>query len=98
MISQEAIYCQAEQCLLEEMDGELLLYNPATTTTLHLNDSSAMVWDLCDGRLTVAEITETLQSAFPDQAEQISEDVRTVLRDLSEQSALVLKQSEQSAE
>ena len=85
----KAIYVQSPECLLENMDGELLLYNPINTTTLHLNGSSAVVWDLCDGKQTVESIVASLQDAFPDQSDQIAADVETVIADLVLQSALV---------
>ncbi|HAU67008.1 MAG TPA: hypothetical protein DCW52_01275 [Gammaproteobacteria bacterium] len=84
-----AIYVQSPECLLENMDGELLLYNPINTTTLHLNGSSAVVWDLCDGKQTIESIIESLQEAFPDQSDQIAADVEAVITDLVSQAALV---------
>lgn len=85
----KAIYAQAPECLLENMDGELLLYNPINATTLHLNGSSAVVWEMCDGQRSVDAIVTALQEAFPEQAEQISNDVNEVVGDLLQQAALV---------
>ena len=61
-------YYQVENCLLEKMDDDTLLYNPRTTTTLHLNASSALVWELCTGDNSVQQIIDALQSSFPEQA------------------------------
>ncbi len=88
-MSPETVYAQAPDCLLENMDGELLLYNPVSATTLHLNGSSAVVWQLCDSQLTMGEIVQALQDAFPDQAEQIAGDVSDVLTDLLRQGAVM---------
>lgn len=85
----KAIYAQAPECLLEDMDGELLLYNPINATTLHLNGSSAVVWEMCDGQRSVEAIVAVLQEAFPEQAGQISDDVVEVINDLQQQAALV---------
>ncbi len=85
----KAIYTQAPECLLEDMDGELLLYNPVNATTLHLNGSSAVVWEMCDGLRSVEAIVAVLQEAFPEQAGQISDDVVEVINDLQQQAALV---------
>ena len=83
------IYKHADDCLLEDMDGECLLYHPETTTTLHLNQPSLVVWNLCDGERSVAEIIGAIQEAFPDQTEQVAEDVVDVVAQLSEKKVLV---------
>lgn len=82
------IYKQADQCLLEDMDGELLLYNPNNATTLHLNGPSAVIWQLCTGENTVQEMIDALQEAYPEQAEQIEGDVVSVIKDLTQQEVL----------
>lgn len=84
------IYRQSEDCLLEDMDGELLLYDPSSAVTLHLNGSSAIVWELCDGQRTTQDIIDLVQQTYPDQATQIGQDVTSVVDDLSERNVLVL--------
>lgn len=83
------IYKQAKDCLLEDMDGEMLLYNPDSATTLHLNGPSIIVWELCDGKNSVQEIVDIVKTAYPDQAAQIEEDIVKVVGDLSERKVLV---------
>jgi len=82
------IYTQNQNCLLEDMDGELLLYNPASAVTLHLNGPSAIVWQLCDGERSTAEIVQLVQEAYPDQDAQIKQDVANVIDDLLERKVL----------
>lgn len=84
------IYKQADECLLEDMDGELLLYNPSNSTTLHLNGPSGVIWQLCTGENSVQEMIDALKEAYPDQAEQIEADVVAVIKDLKEQQVLEL--------
>ena len=88
-MSNSEIYIHADDCLIEDMDGESLLYHPGTTTTLHLNQPSLLVWNLCDGKNSVAEVINILQQAFPDQNEQIAEDVVAVIAELSEKKVLL---------
>lgn len=83
------IFKQNEDCLLEDMDGEMLLYNPTSSVTLHLNGPSAIVWQLCDGERSAEEIISLVKEAYPEQSEQIEEDVASVIDDLSERSVLV---------
>jgi hypothetical protein len=84
----ETHYQQAPECLLEDMDGEVLLYNPVNSTTLHLNAPSVVVWQLCTGENSVAGIIEALQEAYPEQAEQIHTDVVSVINELQEKQAI----------
>ena len=74
-------YQQHKDVLLEDMDGEILLYHPAKALTLHLNGPSAVVWHLCDGNRTVADIVDLVKEAYPQQASQIETDVINVLED-----------------
>ncbi|MEM7358856.1 MAG: PqqD family peptide modification chaperone [Pseudomonadota bacterium] len=85
-----SIYKQVEECLLEDMDGELLLYNPATAVTLHLNGPSAIIWKLLDGQRSVADIIDVVKEAYPEQSEQIDDDVSDVVKDLHERQVLEL--------
>ena len=41
---------------LEKMDDELLLFNPQTNNILYLNETAALIWQLCDGHSAVDKI------------------------------------------
>ncbi len=60
---------------LEEIDGELLLYSPESTRSIYMNSTASIIWRLCDGKLTIGEITELLKEAFPDATDSIEQDV-----------------------
>jgi len=60
---------------LEEIDGELLLYSPESTRSIYMNSTASIIWRLCDGQLTVGEIVELLQEAFPEARDSIEQDV-----------------------
>lgn len=81
-VNKDKIYIQVENCLLEQMDEDSLLFNPQTGTTLHLNPPSAMVWQMCDGGRSVEQLIADLTEAFPEQAKQIPDDVATALAEL----------------
>ena len=83
------IFKHADDALLEDMDGELLLYHPPTAITLHLNGPSAVVWQLCDGERSCSDIIELVKEAYPDQAEQVDADVEQVVDDLAARGVLV---------
>ncbi|MBL4670832.1 MAG: PqqD family protein [Arenicella sp.] len=81
-------YQKTPECLLEDMDGEMLLYNPSNATTLHLNGPSAIVWELCSGDNSVATMIHALQQAYPAQKDQIESDVIAVINELTENGAI----------
>ncbi|MCB1473763.1 MAG: PqqD family peptide modification chaperone [Rhodobiaceae bacterium] len=64
--------------LTQELDDEVVLYNPARSEALCLNATAALIWGLCDGETTVDEIQRMMSEAFPD-APGISQDVLDAL-------------------
>ena len=60
---------------LEEIDGELLLYSPESTRSIYMNSTASIIWRLCDGKITIGEIVELLQEAFPEAKDSIEQDV-----------------------
>jgi hypothetical protein len=80
-----------EDYRLEELDGELLLYHPATTATIYLNDTASLVWNLCNGERSVGEIMDVLKDSFPEAADSIPEDVEMTLREFVEHGAVELR-------
>ena len=60
---------------LEEIDGELLLYSPESTRSIYMNSTASIIWRLCDGLLTIGEIIDLLNEAFPEAADAIEKDV-----------------------
>ncbi len=67
---------------LEMMDGELLLYHLNETMILYLNETATLIWQLCDGRQTIAEIITLLSDAYPDAAEVMAADVQETVQQL----------------
>ena len=74
---------------IEELDGELLLYHPAAERILHTNQTGALVWNLCDGQRTVAEIAGMLTAAYPEATTDIHQDVPDILNQFAAQGAIV---------
>lgn len=76
---------------LEELDDELLLYHPAATKTIYLNQTASLVWQLCDGVRTVSEIAELLCESYPDAADTIRADVESAVERFAEHGAVSFK-------
>lgn len=64
---------------IEELDGELLLFHPSSETILHTNQTGALVWRLCDGQRSAAEIVAALTAVYPEAAADIAQDVPEIL-------------------
>ncbi|GJL81884.1 MAG: hypothetical protein DHS20C01_15180 [marine bacterium B5-7] len=88
MINDESIPKPVEGYRVEEMDGELLLYHPQSTATVYMNNTAALVWQLCDGSRETAEIVSILSESFPDASTSVRQDVIRALETFTEQGAL----------
>lgn len=88
-MNKTTIYKQVDECLLEDMDGEFLLYNPNNATTLHLNGPSSVAWELCNGENSVQQMVDGVCTAYPDQAAQIEGDIMAVLGEFLEHEIIV---------
>ena len=69
---------------LERMDDEIIVYHPTLTTSLYFNETGALIWQLCDGQRTVAEIVALLCQTYPESAAQIETEVTALLQTLIE--------------
>ena len=65
------------------MEGEIVLYSACSTKAFYLNGPAAVVWQLIDGKRSVAEMEVLLTDAYPEAA--------TLKDDLSEAIELLRK-------
>jgi hypothetical protein len=72
----------------QNLDGEIILLHPANATLLHLNPTSALVWQLCNGSRSVSEIIAVLSEAYPEARNQISTDVPQIIQQFAAHGAL----------
>lgn len=67
-----------------EVEGEGVVYDPATGMGHVLNATALQIWALCDGRHTPADIEQELTKSYPDRPEIISRDVSLTIKQLLE--------------
>ena len=79
---------QAADYQLEEFDDELLLYHPVKTQAVHLNATATLIWRLCDGQRTIAEIRRLLQDTYALSVDQAIQDIDATLEQFSECGAI----------
>jgi hypothetical protein len=70
---------RAPQVLSERLDDEVLLYVPAVTKTIRLNEAASLIWDLCNGQHSARAIAALLSEAYPGDDHRIEADVETTL-------------------
>ncbi|HRH46475.1 MAG TPA: PqqD family peptide modification chaperone [Pyrinomonadaceae bacterium] len=62
---------KTSEILLQELENELLVYDLQTNKAFCLNETSSIVFQLCDGTRSVAEISQTLNKHLK---QSVSED------------------------
>ena len=67
---------------LADIDGEALLFSHGRTSMHRLNASATLIWKLCDGKRTVAEIVGLISNAFSDKGGDVEGDVCKVIDEL----------------
>lgn len=77
--------------LLERIDNEITVYHPTLATSLYLNETGALIWELCDGVRPVSEVIDVLVDLYPENRAQIADDVRALIRRLLEKNIAVLR-------
>lgn len=76
---------------IETLDGEIVLLHPTRNIIIHGNQTSALIWHLCDGVRTVDEIAEILGAAYPEARHEIQVDVPATIQTLVNRGALKTK-------
>jgi hypothetical protein len=72
----------------ESPQSGISLSHPARSRTLNVNPAGAIIWTLCDGQRTVAEIAQILGEAYPESVPEIARNVRDTLLALTEYGAI----------
>ena len=81
----------APDYLLERIDNEITVYHPTLATTLYLNETGGLIWELCDGKKTVTDIVDILTELYPESKGHIQNDVINIISGLVEKNIASLK-------
>jgi pyrroloquinoline quinone biosynthesis protein D len=65
-----------------EVEGEAVVYDPASGQGHVLNHTALGIWQMCDGEHTVDDIEKILIGAFPDQTSSVKADVQSTIETL----------------
>jgi hypothetical protein len=75
---------------LEQLDGEMVLYHPSETKILYFNQTASLIWQLCDGERSAAEMIRLLSESYPESAGEIAGDVQSTLEQFETQGCVEL--------
>ena len=53
-------------CVEEVLEGEIVLYSTCSEKAFYLNESAALVWQLIDGKRSIAQMELLLMDAYPE--------------------------------
>lgn len=77
---------------VEELEDEILVYDPGNQKTYNFNGTGAFVWSLCDGSHSLEEMVEGIHEAAPGtDRETIEQDVADFVRELEEDGLITLR-------
>ena len=79
----------ADTVRAEELDDELTVFDSRTGTAVALNRTAADIFALADGVSTLSEVVATLARNYAVEPSTIADDVRRVVRELTEAGILV---------
>lgn len=74
-ISPETRPLRSDGWSVEAFERGHVLFDPGTERVVELNGTASLIWHLCDGTRTAAEITELIVEAFPDARPRVVADV-----------------------
>jgi hypothetical protein len=78
--------------LLERIDDEITVYHPSLTTSLYLNETGALIWELCDGKRKISDIIGIIIELYPESRDQIQRDVVQIISSLVENNIALLRE------
>ncbi|MDR4499309.1 MAG: PqqD family protein [Candidatus Scalindua sp.] len=70
---------------------ETVLYSPENEAAFSLNSSAKAIWELCEGKYTVLEISQKLGARFGISPQELLDDVKTTVTQLHKLVLLELK-------
>jgi hypothetical protein len=76
--------------VVEEVEGENLLYRLGAHKAMYLNGTASLIWKLCDGKRAVKDIIELLAQSYPDAEAAIQSDVMEALDLLFQEGAILI--------
>ncbi len=73
---------QVGSFILEELDGQLMIFDEDSGRIVEVNQSAALLWQLCDGNHSLSELGDLIAAAYPNAAAEIRQDIPRIVQQL----------------
>ncbi len=77
--------------VLDRQENEYQLLDIDQQTSIFINESASLIWQLCNGEQTVSQIKTMIKDSYPDMADTIDEGVDQTVEMLESHQALSVK-------
>jgi PqqD family protein of HPr-rel-A system len=74
--------------LIEEIDDEVVIYDPRTHRVHHLNPMASIIWELFDVSVSPQEIVKEIVDSLNAESQKVEKDVQETLKHLQEKGLL----------
>jgi hypothetical protein len=88
-VNMGSVPVQVADVRTEVIEGELLIYHPGQTRAVYLNPQAAVIWGLCDGSRSIAEIANLIEENYPEAKSVAKDDVTATIAELYANNVLV---------
>jgi len=76
-------FCRADGVTERQIDDEIFLVNAGNQSVFHLNALGSAIWKLLENPLSIEDVAEIVQQAFPDPpARKIERDTAKLIKRL----------------
>ena len=86
----QAVPSRKTEFELKKIPCCFLLQNKKGENVLKLNETSVLIWELCNGELSVGDMLELLQESFPEASEHLEKDLFRVLDEFNEEKVIII--------
>ena len=92
-INKTAIPQRNDSSIIEKiLDDEIILYSKSNHNIHNLNRTAAILWNLCDGKMTINEMINYLLKNFKGSKQVIEHDVMKTLKEMGKVNLITFKE------
>jgi GeoRSP system PqqD family protein len=84
-------YRNEQYCIWRIVDNETIIFSEEGGWLHKLNNMGAEIWNMCDGRLDIKEITDNICNEFDVEKDIVEADVYSFIEELSQKELVILK-------
>lgn len=91
MIKNNSVPARCEDVVEKILDDEIILYHKKDHSAHSLNQTAGILWSLCDGSMSIADMVDYLVHHFNADRKVIEQDVFKILQELKQKDLIALK-------